>query len=158
VKLSTTGIAITASASEVWDVLVDFDAFGEWNPFIAPLHGRPRVGSRLEMTLRPPGRAPSSFRPEITLLREHHELRWEGSTLPRTLFYAEHSFTLEPCDHHRVLFRQRARHEGMLLHWMEDGLRDMRLGFEHMALALKKRVEEQVAWMHDQSMQRDTGT
>ena len=52
----TTEIDIAAPAREVWAVLMDFASYGEWNPFIIGLEGRPEAGARLEARLQLPGR------------------------------------------------------------------------------------------------------
>ena len=40
---------IDASPEDVWQVLTDFDAYPEWNPFIRSIQGNPEVGSRLSI-------------------------------------------------------------------------------------------------------------
>jgi hypothetical protein len=45
-------IEIDAPPADVWRVLLDFDAYGEWNPFIRSISGRVE-----------PGEAPSGRRP-----------------------------------------------------------------------------------------------
>ena len=50
-----TEIQINASASAVWNVLTDFRAYPDWNPFMVYLKGKPAVGERIEVKMVPPG-------------------------------------------------------------------------------------------------------
>lgn len=134
-----TGIKIEATPHEVWETLLDFESFGEWNPFIR-VRGLPCVGALLEVVVRPPGRAATVLRPEVSRLEHDHELRWHGSTLPRTLLHLEHVFIVERIRG-ATLFRQLAQYEGMLVPVMGGLLRDTRCGCERMNRALKLRVE-----------------
>ncbi len=47
-------IVIEASPARVWEIVSDFDAYPEWNPFIRRIGGRMSVGSTLEADLQPP--------------------------------------------------------------------------------------------------------
>ena len=43
-----TQIIINASATDVWDTLIDFRKYNEWNPFIKSIDGNPVVGEKLK--------------------------------------------------------------------------------------------------------------
>lgn len=85
--ISTT-VDIDASTEEVWDVLVDFAAYGEWSNF-SSAEGTAHVGARL--TMRMPG---FTFRPTVTIATPRQKLQWAGTLLTRRLFHGEHSFIL----------------------------------------------------------------
>ena len=51
-------IDIDAPADLVWGIVADFERYPEWNPFIVRATGLQRVGERLDITIRAPGRAP----------------------------------------------------------------------------------------------------
>ena len=51
-----TAIEIDATPDQVWDVLMDFGAYGDWNPFVTSLSGEARTGETLTVQLEPPGR------------------------------------------------------------------------------------------------------
>ena len=40
---------INAPAELVWDILMDFDNYGQWNNFCPEIKGEPKVGSALHM-------------------------------------------------------------------------------------------------------------
>ena len=44
-------IEIAAPPERVWEVLFDFDAYPEWNPFIRRISGSPREGEKLEVRI-----------------------------------------------------------------------------------------------------------
>lgn len=48
-------IDIGAPAERVWEVLTDFEALPEWNPFLIRASGRLVEGERIEVVLQPPG-------------------------------------------------------------------------------------------------------
>ena len=52
VKLET-AIEIDAPAALVWSVLLDFDAYFEWNPFVLGVQGLTIPGERLRVSIRP---------------------------------------------------------------------------------------------------------
>ena len=54
-KTIETQIAIKASPSKVWSILTDFSAIPSWNPFITAISGDVLPGSRLSVTIAPPG-------------------------------------------------------------------------------------------------------
>lgn len=45
-------VIIEASAEKVWEVLVDFGRYGDWNPFCVAAEGTLALGEPLKMTLK----------------------------------------------------------------------------------------------------------
>ena len=45
-------VLIDAPAEKVWDVLVDFEGYGKWNPFCVAAEGTLALGEPLKMTLK----------------------------------------------------------------------------------------------------------
>jgi hypothetical protein len=135
-----TAIDIAASPRAVWDVLVDFAAYPDWNPFIRRLQGEARVGARLEVTVQPPGGKPMTFRPTVLAAEPARELRWLGRVLVPGLFDGEHGFRLEATAggcrlHHGETFG------GILVPLFGKMLDDTERGFAALNAALKERVE-----------------
>jgi hypothetical protein len=73
-----TEIEIDAPIERVWEVLTRFEDFDDWNPFIVHAERRPRLGERLVVTVRPPGREASTFHPTVVAYEPHRELRCLG--------------------------------------------------------------------------------
>jgi hypothetical protein len=91
-----TAVDIDAPADVIWRMLVDFDAYPDWNPFIRRLVGEAKVGARLEVTAQPAGRKPMTFRPTVQVAEANRELRWLGRVLVPGIFDGEHAFVIEP--------------------------------------------------------------
>lgn len=83
-------VDIAATPEQVWEVLSDFSAYGEWSTF-SRVDGAAVVGNRLKM--RMPG---MSFRPTVTAASPNRELQWSADILTERLFLGEHRFTLTP--------------------------------------------------------------
>jgi hypothetical protein len=135
--------AIHASPERVWDVLTDFAAYPEWNPFIPRITGSLETGSRLDVQLQPPGGRGVRMRPTVQAAAPPRELRWLGHLGIPGLFDGEHRFRIEAVGTDRVRFVQEERFTGLLaplvLHFVERGTRQ---GFEAMNQALKARAEQ----------------
>lgn len=137
-----TSIEIDAPAALVWAVLVDFDAYFEWNPFLLGVQGSTIPGQRLRVSIRPPGSASMSFKPRVLAVTGGRELRWLGRFVVPGLFDGEHYFRLEPTGPARVEFIQGETFSGLLVGLAKDSLlTSTRVGFEEMNRALKRRAE-----------------
>ena len=138
-----TEIVIGASPDAVWEVLLDFDSYPEWNPFITSASGQAETGERLAVTIQPQGRRAMQFRPEVLRALPGQELSWLGRVGVPGLFDGEHRFILEAdADSGGTRFIQRETFSGILLPfiWWSMGA-PTRGGFEAMNRALKQRVE-----------------
>ncbi len=137
-------IEIETSSRRVWNVLLDFGAYPEWNPLIVKIEGVARPGERLTVGIRPPGRRGMTFRPTVLVVDPHRELRWLGRLILPGLFGGEHVFTIAPLSADRVRFSQRETFRGLLVPVMSHASWEATCaGFEEMHLALKRRAERQ---------------
>jgi hypothetical protein len=134
---------IDASPEIVWRVLTDFAAYPDWNPFIRSIEGKPWVGTRLSVEIRPPGRRSMRFRPRVLRVAKDRELRWIGRVLIAGLFDGEHRFTIIP-EGDRSRFVQAEIFTGLLVPVIDltDTLRVTHLGFLLMNRALRERAEQ----------------
>jgi hypothetical protein len=138
-----TEIAIEATPQRVWEILTDFAAYPNWNPFIPRISGPGTVGSRLDVQLRPPGGRVMRMRPTVLAATPSRELRWLGKLGVSGLFDGEHRFRIEPQGTDRVRFVQEERFTGLLAPLiMRFIARATRQGFEAMNQALKARAEQ----------------
>lgn len=138
-----TEIDIKARASHIWEILMDFKAYPSWNPFIKRIAGKPRAGSRLDVTMEPPGGKPMRFTPKVLVVRPNRELRWKGKLYMPGLFDGEHSFIIEPAGTGSVHFIQHEQFSGVLVPFLWKMLdTKTRKGFVAMNKALKKRAEK----------------
>ncbi|MDN7024988.1 SRPBCC domain-containing protein [Methanoculleus sp. FWC-SCC1] len=134
-------IIITASPDDVWEILTDFPAYPEWNPFVRSIRGAPKAGERLEVHLRPPGRREMVSRPKVIRALKGRELRWTGRLLVAGLFDGEHRFTIEPLADGQVRFVQAEVFSGFLVPLLPGAIADTERGFAAMNRALKERAE-----------------
>ncbi len=144
-------IEIEAPAERVWQVLTDFAAYPEWNPFIRRVNGRPEVDEQLVVRMRPSGTKGMTFRPTVMKAEPNRQLRWLGHLLVPGLFDGEHIFEIEELGRDRVLFIQREFFRGLLVPLFARSLdRDTQRGFEEMNRALRERAEtnDQVGGRH----------
>ena len=135
-------IEIEASAERVWQVLTDFAAYPEWNPFIRRVDGRPEVEEQLVVRMRPSGTRGMTFRPTVMKVEANRQLRWLGHLLVPGIFDGEHIFEIEELERDRVRFVQREVFKGLLVPLLARSLdRDTQRGFEEMNRALRERIE-----------------
>ena len=134
-------IEIDAPPERVWQVLTDFAAYPEWNPFIRSIEGEPEVGSRLKVRIEPPGGRGMTFRPTVQAAEPGRELRWLGRLFLPGLVDGEHRLALEPLQGGRSRFIQGERFSGLLVGLLTRTLTATERGFQQMNEALKRRVE-----------------
>jgi hypothetical protein len=136
-----TAVDIEANPKAVWQVLTDFSAYPDWNPFIRTIEGQPVQGARLSILIQPDGRKPMRFRPHVKVAEDETRFSWIGRVLMRGLFERHHEFELHPHgEGTRLLHRE--YFSGLLvpLIWKQME-QPTRAGFEAMNRALTARAE-----------------
>lgn len=139
-EISST-IDIDATPPAVWDVLTDFAAYGDWNPFMDRIEGAPQVGAKLVVHMTPPGGRAVTFKPTVLVATPGQELRWLGRLGVRGLFDGEHSFVLTPNGDATTRLTHGERFTGVLVALLKGTLKNTPAGFEAFNQALKQRVE-----------------
>ncbi|SFM55670.1 SRPBCC domain-containing protein [Methanolobus profundi] len=138
-----TDVTIEAPINEVWDLLTDFDNYGEWNPFVTNISGKLEQGSRLDIFLQPPETKGMRIVPLVTKVEPINEFRWKGNLWVKGIFDGEHAFRLEELENNRTRMIQCERFRGILaplvLHMI--GVK-IRKGFESMNYSLKRECEK----------------
>lgn len=153
-----TTVEIDAPPQQVWDVLTDFAAYGEWNP-VMEIGGTPTEGDRLDLVLTLPDRKPQPFRPKVLVADEPHELRWLGRLFVPGLYDGEHRFVLDPLDDgSRTQLTHGETFRGVLVGFINRRIgTDVRTAFETMNEALKRRVEDGITVDDLQELDVETG-
>jgi hypothetical protein len=145
VRRISAAIEIDAPPERVWEVLADFPAYAEWNPFMREVRGRPEVGARLRIRMRRKGGRWLSFRALITVADRPRELAWEGVGLRGHwpgLVRGERRIRIEPRPGGGSRVEMRTTFTGLLsaaMGWLDA----YRPSFEQMERALKERSERQ---------------
>ena len=91
-----TEIDIDAPPEDVWVVLADTRAYGEWNPLVHRLDGKLKTGEKIAIDLYLGGEKAMRFTPVLKNVEPGRELRWLGRLFVPGLFDGEHYFRLEP--------------------------------------------------------------
>jgi len=138
-----TEIDINASPEKAWEVLTDFNSFPQWNPFIRQINGAPKVGTKLKIHLLTSRGKSRTYRPTVTKVEPHHELRWYGTSFIPRMFNGERIFTLEPLKTNHIRFVHMEIFTGFGVALVDDRLdKDMYQSFVKMNDAFKEKVEQ----------------
>src|SRR3989441_2697855 len=136
-----TEVEIDAPAERVWAVLLDFERFPDWNPFIRRVHGDAQVGSRLDVLLGASGTRAMRFRPTVKAVVPNRELRWLGRLCLPRLFGGEDMLQIEPLGPNRVLVRHPDGFRGLVVALLARSLdRDARPGIDELHRARRDRA------------------
>jgi hypothetical protein len=135
-----TSVLIDAPLSRVWTVLMDFEAYPSWNPFIRSLKGEPVIGTRLEVVIAPPGMKPQTFTPVVIEAAPERTFCWRGTLPIPGLFKGEHRFSLKT-ENAGTRFTQSEGFSGLLVPFVGSVLEATKRGFQAMNAELKARVE-----------------
>ncbi|MDX1629072.1 MAG: SRPBCC domain-containing protein [Fulvivirga sp.] len=137
-----TEIKINASAESIWKILMDFDRYPEWNPFILSIIGRPKLRERLKVTIKPAGSKPMVFKPKVTMHKANERFAWLGHLLMIGLFDGHHIFEIEVLSDRSCRFIHREEFSGLLvpLFWKKLSV-NTRAGFIAMNEQLKELAE-----------------
>ncbi|MGZ7108608.1 MAG: SRPBCC family protein [Methanobacterium sp.] len=137
-----TEIEINAPAKVVWEILMNFEEFPNWNPFMKQISGNPQEGCRIEVFLQPPNSRGMTFKPKILEHKSEEKLRWIGNLWIPKIFDGEHSLIIKKINENKVLFIQKERFTGIFVPILGGLLKNSKQGFEMMNKALKKEAEK----------------
>lgn len=136
-----TEIIIQAPQAVVWKVLTDFEAYGEWNPFIISIIGKQEVGARLVTTMNSEGKE-RVFKPVIKQFDGQTQFEWLGK-LPLGLFTGRHYFQLQALNPGQTQLIHGEVFGGLLRGMIMKKIGEATLGsFLEMNRALKERAEQ----------------
>ncbi len=135
-------VEIDAPVARVWEILVDLDAYSEWNPFTPRVRSSLRVGDPVEMDVRMhPDRTLARVE-RVTACEPEARLCWGMKIGTPFLLAAERCQVLTHRGPQRTHYETANRFRGLLLPLMLRLYGDsVQRGFESVALALKKHAE-----------------
>lgn len=137
-----TEVVIYADVAIVWDILINFDLYPEWNPLITKASGKIREGGQLDIQISLPAGKQMEFKPTVTKADYLHELRWKGQLQIPKIFDGEHIFELHVWGKNTCVFRQKEKFRGLLVPFVWNKIEpEIRTGFNLMNQKLKKRAE-----------------
>lgn len=138
----TTQVLIRATPSNVWSVIIAFNTYPNWNPFIKSITGNVEVGKKMVAIIQPPGSKAMTFKPKVLSFVHHKELTWIGHLFFPGLFDGTHSFELVDNGDGTTTFIQSEVFAGILTPLFKLQLeRNTKMGFEQMNNKLKELAE-----------------
>ncbi|MFF9199351.1 SRPBCC family protein [Streptomyces sp. NPDC014779] len=122
----TASIDIEATPEDVWHVLTDLPAYGQWNPFITSAEvtsatGRLEEGAHLRIVLHD-RTGDTAFTPRVLTANPGRELRWLGKIGPGWIADGEHRFTIEETTPGHVRLTQSERFTGVAVPFAQSAL------------------------------------
>ena len=132
-----TEITINSTKENVWNVLMHFDDYAKWNPFITEIKGSKVVGERLDVAIDG-----MKFTPIVIENKPNKVFSWLGSLLFEGIFDGNHIFELKEVGE-GVVFIHKETFKGILVPFLKKMLiNKTKKGFIAMNKALKELVEK----------------
>lgn len=132
-----TQIEIKASAKKVWDILLDFNSYPDWNPFITSITGNPEVGQRLVARI-----ANMTIKPKVIDVNPGIRFSWQGSLGIKGIFDGHHQFDISKNENGTITLRHYEHFNGILVRAFKKMLQtDTKEGFNAMNEAIKTEAE-----------------
>lgn len=142
-KSIETNIIINASVEKVWNTLMQFEDYPNWNPFIQSITGKAQKGAKLQVAIHPPEKSAMNFHPVILVHAPNKEFRWLGKLGISGIFDGEHYFQLKAIDPHHTALIHGEKFSGLLVGFIFKMMQESTLkGFQSMNVALKEHCEK----------------
>ncbi len=140
-KSIETSIEIQAAPPQVWSILMDFESYPEWNPFLTRIEGEQRQGGKLRVDITNQKGKATTFKPTVKVFDDGAELTWLGHLLLPGIFDGCHTLRVEATDS-GSRFIQREQFTGLIAGLLMRFIgEDTETGFKAMNSALKTRAE-----------------
>ncbi len=145
--ITSVTVEIEAPAAFVWDVLVDYPSYPEWNPYTIAVDTTLEIGDRIDLTLPNPDGSDGTMlnREFIRVVDPPHHLRYDtGEEYPGLIGMRDQYVTeLEPG---RCTYYTTDTLSGELADLVMETNGDwIKAGFDSVAIALKTRAEQLLA-------------
>lgn len=114
-----TEILINAPKQFIWDKLVDFESYKDWNPFILEARAEFKVGSKIHFLEDLQEFGQHWITAKFVLIQEPDEFVWQGNVFAGFLFKVRHGFKLESINAKQTRFIHSHRHTGLLLPYLD---------------------------------------
>lgn len=142
-----TEIFIAREMADVWAVLVDFAAYGQWNPYIVRIDGEAKAGAVITVHAARSG-TQSALVQNIDLVAiAPYAMRWQGGLPDRSEFAGDHWFVLESVGPGETRFKHYEHFTGTRVPQFGAGDETtVARNFERFNRAMKARCEGGQAW------------
>lgn len=132
---------IHAPAELVWEVLLDFGNYGEWNAFCPEIKGQPELGAALQMMVD----LGNGLQPQVeyvTRLEPCHTIVWSMENKPGDPIHADRTQRITPVDEATCIYWSIDEFSGEAVGPMVEALgAQVEKGFNTCAAGLKARAE-----------------
>ncbi|MCB1120632.1 MAG: SRPBCC domain-containing protein [Verrucomicrobiae bacterium] len=132
-----TEVDIEAPLPTVWQILVDTEAYPDWNPYHVAVKGELSVGRKLEVIIHKPNGSQLTIHPRVLRLKPGEELTWGGGVTG--VFKGVHQFRLEALNGDTTRLIQEETFSGLAVPFAE--LDSIEEGYHQVNHAIKKRAE-----------------
>ncbi|PHQ59665.1 MAG: hypothetical protein COC08_08470 [Maribacter sp.] len=138
-----TEIQISSTPDMVWNKLMDFPSWPNWNPIVNKIEGNVEIGSELSITMSDSkGKDAKNYKSIITAIDENKRFSFNATMIAKFMFSAERIIELKESQE-GTLFIQREIYAGLMvpIFWKKLS-KDALLMLHSMNKALKKEVEK----------------
>ena len=133
---------VNSTPKKIWNILINFDEYELWNPFMTKVVGNAILGSKIEVNIKTISGKKRTYFPIITKCEINRELRWKGKSFLPGIFDGERIFVIEKSNDNRVSFLHKEVFKGLGVKLVGNKLdQDLRESFVKMNKALKARAE-----------------
>jgi uncharacterized protein YndB with AHSA1/START domain len=141
VVVSSVTVSINAPAELVWEVLVDFPAYGEWNDFCPSIEAELELGSPVKMQVDL-GMGLQEQVEYITCIEPPRRITWSMANKPGDPIHADRSQVVEPIDAQRCTYVTYDEFSGEAVDAMVQAMgKAVEEGFNRCARGVKRRAE-----------------
>ena len=141
-KTIETQIKASSTPEKIWKILINFEEYELWNPFMIKVVGDAKLGSKIMVKIQTVRGKQRTYYPTITRLEINKELRWKGKSFLPGIFYGERIFIIEKSTDNKVSFIHKEIFTGLGVKLVGDKLdEDLRESFDKMNIALKTKAE-----------------
>jgi hypothetical protein len=137
-------VEINATPEKVWNAVIDFEKYNQWNSQLQFLGGEVKPNGRLHLKLSAPGADPYEFKPIVSHWEERERFAWLAETGLPHIFDGEHFFELQDLNNGKTLVVNREEYRGVLSMIMQNlpMMKTAPEGFEKMNSELKQFIEQ----------------
>ena len=141
-KTIETQIKASSTPEKIWKILINFEEYESWNPFMIKVVGDAKLGSKIMVKIQTVRGKQRTYYPTITRLEINKELRWKGKSFLPGIFDGERIFIIEKSTDNKVSFIHKEIFTGLGVKLVGDKLdEDLRESFDKMNIALKTKAE-----------------
>lgn len=137
-----TEIVINAPKERIWQVLTDFESYGDWNPLIPKIICQGSLGTKVTIHLKNKGLT-IPINAKVSDYAINRKFAWSGPELKaaHSVIKAKHSFEIIEIEKGTCLFKHEETFDGFLPRLLWLGISKLEASYSEMNTALKEKAE-----------------